>query len=83
MPGEAWVIMNDIDPHINDWFRFTATFPELGMLQVSACHGNCCFDEAKYINWVVMPTVDGITANEPIPQAQYRSNQEVDVPACK
>ena len=39
MPGEAWVIMNDIDPHINDWFRFTATFPELGMLQVSACHG--------------------------------------------
>lgn len=44
---------------------------------------NCCFDEAKYINWVVMPTVDGITANEPIPQAQYRSSQEVDVPACK
>ena len=44
---------------------------------------NCCLDEAKYINWVVIPTVDGLTANEPIPQAQYRSSQEVDVPACK
>lgn len=39
MPGEARVIMNNIDPHINDWFRFTASFPELGMLQVSAYHG--------------------------------------------
>lgn len=31
--------MNNIDPHINGWFRFTASFPELGMLQVSAYHG--------------------------------------------